>query len=82
MVKRKVFNPWEISGDIDYDKLVKEFGVSSLNDLPNFMINKLKMAPEEVKNMMVTAETKPLPENHCLSPADFETPFNLSVILL
>jgi len=34
MVKAKVFNPWEISGDIDYNKLVKDFGVSFLNDLP------------------------------------------------
>jgi tryptophanyl-tRNA synthetase len=34
MVKKKVFNPWEISGDIDYGKLVKEFGISPLKELP------------------------------------------------
>lgn len=27
-------NPWEVKGDIDYDKLVKEFGIVPLNDLP------------------------------------------------
>ena len=27
-------NPWEASGDIDYGKLIKKFGVSTLNDLP------------------------------------------------
>ena len=24
--------PWEVSGDIDYDKLIKTFGISPLND--------------------------------------------------
>lgn len=27
--------PWEVSGNVDYEKLVKEFGLSSLKDLPN-----------------------------------------------
>lgn len=27
-------NPWEVSGDIDYNKLIKEFGVSPMKDLP------------------------------------------------
>ena len=26
-MKKQVFNPWEAKGDIDYDKLVKEFGI-------------------------------------------------------
>lgn len=34
MTKEYVVTPWEVSGDIDYDKLVKEFGVSPLKDLP------------------------------------------------
>jgi len=33
MVK-KVFNPWEVSGEVDYDKLVKEFGIEPLKELP------------------------------------------------
>lgn len=32
--KKIVFNPWEIKGEIDYDKLVKEFGISPLKTLP------------------------------------------------
>lgn len=28
------FNPWEIKGDIDYSKLVKEFGITPLEALP------------------------------------------------
>lgn len=30
---KSVFNPWEVSGDIDYSKLVKQFGISPLNEL-------------------------------------------------
>jgi tryptophanyl-tRNA synthetase len=26
--------PWEVKGKIDYDKLIKQFGLKSLNDLP------------------------------------------------
>lgn len=28
------FNPWEVKGDIDYQKLVKEFGIKPLEELP------------------------------------------------
>jgi tryptophanyl-tRNA synthetase len=31
---KKVFNPWEISGDINYDKLIKEFGITPMKELP------------------------------------------------
>jgi len=34
MKKEEVFNPWEVSGEVDYKKLVKEFGVSPLKELP------------------------------------------------
>ena len=27
--------PWEVSGDIDYNKLIKEFGLSPMKDLPD-----------------------------------------------
>ncbi|MBS3092074.1 tryptophan--tRNA ligase [Candidatus Pacearchaeota archaeon] len=33
--KKQVVNPWEVYGDINYDKLIKEFGVSPLKDLPS-----------------------------------------------
>lgn len=33
MAKEK-FNPWEVKGDINYNKLVKEFGITPLLDLP------------------------------------------------
>ncbi|MCA9488107.1 MAG: tryptophan--tRNA ligase [Nanoarchaeota archaeon] len=33
MVK-EVFNPWEVSGDIDYSKLVKKFGITPMKELP------------------------------------------------
>jgi len=31
---KNTFNPWEVKGEINYDKLVKEFGVSLMKDLP------------------------------------------------
>jgi len=34
MTKKQVFNPWEVKGNIDYEKLVKEFGISPLKELP------------------------------------------------
>ena len=30
----EVFNPWEVSGKVDYDKLIKRFGISVLKELP------------------------------------------------
>ena len=32
MKKEFTVTPWEVSGDIDYDRLIKEFGVSKLDD--------------------------------------------------
>lgn len=32
MKKDSVVTPWEVQGDIDYDRIVKEFGVSYIND--------------------------------------------------
>ena len=31
---KRAFNPWEVKGKIDYNKLVKDFGVSLMKDLP------------------------------------------------
>ncbi len=33
MVKT-IFNPWEVSGNVDYERLVKEFGIERLKKLP------------------------------------------------
>jgi len=32
MIKKVVVTPWEVKGNIDYDKLIKEFGVSKLDE--------------------------------------------------
>ena len=33
MVKEKMFvNPWEVKGDIDYNRLIKEFGLQKIDD--------------------------------------------------
>ena len=32
MTKKYVVTPWEVSGEIDYDRLIKEFGVKPLED--------------------------------------------------
>ena len=34
-MKKKVFNPWEVSGDINYKKLVEQFGITPLKKLPS-----------------------------------------------
>ena len=34
MAEKAVVTPWEVSGKIDYDKLIKEFGLSPLKELP------------------------------------------------
>jgi len=28
-----IVNPWEVKGEIDYDKLIKEFGLSPISSL-------------------------------------------------
>ncbi len=38
--------PWEVSGDIDYNKIIKEFGVSVINSK---ILSKLKNAPPVIK---------------------------------
>lgn len=35
MKKESIVNPWEVKGDIDYDKMVKEFGITPMKELPN-----------------------------------------------
>jgi len=40
-MKKAVFNPWEVKGDIDYEKLIKEFGISILKELPEIFNKEL-----------------------------------------
>ena len=35
MKKNSVLDPWKVEGNVDYDKLVKEFGITHLEDLPS-----------------------------------------------
>jgi len=42
MKKESVVTPWEVSGDVDYEKIVKEFGVELLNQK---VMQSLKDAP-------------------------------------
>jgi tryptophanyl-tRNA synthetase len=30
-----IINPWEVKGDLDYNKLIKEFGLNPIKDLPD-----------------------------------------------
>jgi len=32
---KEVLTPWEVSGEIDYNKLIKEFGISPMKELPS-----------------------------------------------
>jgi len=32
---KKVFNPWDVSGNINYDKLIKQFGITLMKKLPD-----------------------------------------------
>lgn len=38
---KNLFNPWEIKGEIDYEKLIKEFGLSMLKELPEIFNKEL-----------------------------------------
>lgn len=46
MKKETVVSPWEVSGEVDYNKLIKEFGVDTLNQ---DTMNKLKDAPSVLR---------------------------------
>jgi len=41
MVKKNVFNPWDVEGDIDYAKLIRKFGISELKELPKVFDDEL-----------------------------------------
>ena len=37
-MEKQIFDPWEVKGDIDYDKLVKEFGIEPMKELPKIFL--------------------------------------------
>ncbi len=39
--KKLVFNPWEVKGTLNYDDLIKEFGISYLTNLPEIFNKEL-----------------------------------------
>jgi len=56
--------PWEVSGDIDYEKLIKEFGVSHLKELPkvfndNLLFRrKVVFAHRDIQRILETVKNK------------------------
>jgi len=66
MTKKEEFKvtPWEVSGKIDYGKLVKEFGVSPLNELPkvfddNVLFHrKVIFAHRDIQRVLEAAKNK------------------------
>ena len=57
-------NPWEVSGDINYDKLISDFGVSPLKDLPdvfneNVLFRRKKIfAHRDIGRVLIAAKEK------------------------
>ncbi len=58
------FNPWDVEGEVNYDKLVKEFGVEPLKNLPKvFMENvlfrrKVVFAHRDIQRILLAARDK------------------------
>ena len=60
----KVFNPWEVEGDIDYKKLVKEFGIEPLKELPEIFTKnvlfrrKIIFAHRDIPKILIAVKNK------------------------
>ncbi|MBU2633907.1 MAG: tryptophan--tRNA ligase [Nanoarchaeota archaeon] len=56
--------PWEVSGDIDYNRLIKQFGVSPLKELPNIFNEnilfrrKVIFAHRDIQRILETIKNK------------------------
>lgn len=48
-MKQHKVTPWEVSGVVDYDKLVKEFGIQKIDDA---LLNRLKKYTKEIHYML------------------------------
>jgi tryptophanyl-tRNA synthetase len=59
-----VFNPWEVSGELDYSKLIKEFGISPLKELPKefqenlFFRRKIIFAHRDIQKILDAIKNK------------------------
>ena len=49
MKKEMKVTPWEVTGDIDYEKLIKQFGVSKIN---NQLLDRIKKHTKELHPML------------------------------
>ena len=49
MKKSFKVTPWEVSGDIDYDKLIKEFGIQKIDDK---LLKRIKKYTKETHYML------------------------------
>jgi tryptophanyl-tRNA synthetase len=62
--KRAKVTPWEVEGDIDYEKLVKEFGVEPLKKLPDvfnenvLFRRKIIFAHRDIQRILLAAKDK------------------------
>jgi len=62
--KKAVVTPWEVSGEIDYDRLVKDFGVSSMKELPDvfnknvLFRRKIVFAHRDIQRILEAIKTK------------------------
>lgn len=62
--KESKVTPWEVSGDVDYEKLIKRFGVSHLNELPgvfneNLLFRrKIVFAHRDIQRILETIKAK------------------------
>lgn len=62
--KKSTVTPWEVSGDIDYEKLIKKFGVSHLSELPKIFNEnvlfrrKIIFAHRDIQRILETIKAK------------------------
>jgi len=63
-MEKFMVTPWEVSGDIDYNRLIKQFGVSPLKELPNIFNEnilfrrKVIFAHRDIQRILETIKNK------------------------
>jgi tryptophanyl-tRNA synthetase len=61
---KKTFNPWEVSGKINYEELMKKFGISYMKDLPDIFEKnvlfrrKVVFAHRDIQRILQTIKDK------------------------
>ena len=64
MAKENKLTPWEVSGEINYEKLVKEFGISPIKELPEvfnknvLFRRKVVFAHRDIQKILEAAKNK------------------------